>query len=402
MRDMNFLIIDSVYPRFLHRFYSQIQDYEIKPYQGLLQKQMDECLGMADFYISNLKKMDQESSIILANDPILQKKWQKENLAESLYGKNSQNSLFDFASQMGKKWCDSTGEWGNWVYRKIKVPFWFLCGGKTKDAWIFDTLLEQIKSYKPDVLYIHPIGLFNAGNLKEIKPFVKCIVGQHASPIPSNVPYSQYDLILSSLPNQVAFFRQQGVKSEYFRLAFEPSILDRLGHIDELYPACFVGGFSVHHHQSYQVFERVANEVPVEFWGYGGDELPCDSAIKRHYHGEAWGIGMYRILAQSKIALNRHINIAENYANNMRLFEATGVGTLLITDMKDNLNDLFEVGKEVVAYKNPEECVELVRYYLENEKERNDIALAGQQRTLAEHTYLHRMQELGDIISSIL
>jgi spore maturation protein CgeB len=82
----------------------------------------------------------------------------------------------------------------------------------------------------------------------------------------------------------------------------------------------------------------------------------------------------------------------------MRLYEATGVGTLLITDYKDNLHTLFEPGSEVIAYNSAEECVELVTYYLAHEEERQAIARAGQQRTLREHSYLHRMQELVNIV----
>ena len=33
---------------------------------------------------------------------------------------------------------------------------------------------------------------------------------------------------------------------------------------------------------------------------------------------------MYRVLARTRVAVNRHGDIAEGYANNMRLFEATG------------------------------------------------------------------------------
>ena len=40
---------------------------------------------------------------------------------------------------------------------------------------------------------------------------------------------------------------------------------------------------------------------------------------------------MYNILSRSKISFNRHINVAENNANNMRLYEATGMGSLLLT-----------------------------------------------------------------------
>jgi hypothetical protein len=48
------------------------------------------------------------------------------------------------------------------------------------------------------------------------------------------------------------------------------------------------------------------------------------------------------------VALNRHIAAAEGHANNMRLYEATGVGTCLLTDRGSNLGELFEVGREVI------------------------------------------------------
>ena len=50
---------------------------------------------------------------------------------------------------------------------------------------------------------------------------------------------------------------------------------------------------------------------------------------------------MYNILSRTKISFNRHINVAENNANNMRLYEATGMGSLLLTDKKDNLMKTF-------------------------------------------------------------
>ena len=75
------------------------------------------------------------------------------------------------------------------------------------------------------------------------------------------------------------------------------------------------------------------------------------------------------------------------YANNMRLFEATGMGALLITDLKDNIADLFEPGKEVVCYKSVDECIELIDYYSRHEAERAAIAAAGQRRTLQSHSY---------------
>ncbi len=76
----------------------------------------------------------------------------------------------------------------------------------------------------------------------------------------------------------------------------------------------------------------------------------------------------------------------------MRLFEAAGVGPVLITDWKHKLDERFEPSKEVVAYRSPEECAELIRHYLEHREERETIACAGQHRRLRDHTYYHRME----------
>ena len=107
---------------------------------------------------------------------------------------------------------------------------------------------------------------------------------------------------------------------------------------------------------------------------------------------------MYRILAESRVALNIHLDAAENFANNMRLYEATGCGAMLLTDYKDNLNELFTIGKEVIAYRGFEELWESLKYYANHNQECGEIARAGQERTFQEHTYFNRMKELIDII----
>jgi spore maturation protein CgeB len=86
----------------------------------------------------------------------------------------------------------------------------------------------------------------------------------------------------------------------------------------------------------------------------------------------------------------------------MRLYETTGVGALLLTDWKQNLHELFEPDAEVVTYRTPEECVEKIRYYLEHEDDRARIAQAGQARTLRDHTYRSRMEELVALVEKYL
>ena len=92
------------------------------------------------------------------------------------------------------------------------------------------------------------------------------------------------------------------------------------------------------------------------------------------------------------------LKLVQDLKIDMRLYEATGVGSLLITDRKDNLGEIFDVGKEVVAYSSPEEAAELIRYYIDHPDEADAIAKAGQARTLKDHTYKSRMKELMPIL----
>jgi spore maturation protein CgeB len=111
---------------------------------------------------------------------------------------------------------------------------------------------------------------------------------------------------------------------------------------------------------------------------------------------------MYRVLARSRIVVNRHIDVAEGHANNMRLYEATGSGALLLTDPGHNLGDLFEPGVEVIVYESADDLVAKLRHHRDHDDERRRVAAAGQARTLRDHTYERRMGELAGILESRL
>ncbi len=89
----------------------------------------------------------------------------------------------------------------------------------------------------------------------------------------------------------------------------------------------------------------------------GIEEVSENSPIRGCYRGQAWGREMFAIFRRSQIVINQHIGIAGDFANNMRLYEATGCGAALVTDRKANLQELFDVGSEVVDYGDPAECL---------------------------------------------
>lgn len=258
--------------------------------------------------------------------------------------------------------------------------------------------IEQLRRLRPDVVYLQDMSVASREFLEKIQPLTALIVGQIASPLPAQAFVEGFDIIISSFPHFVKRFRDMGVTSYYQPLAFYPSVLMCLGTSRRDVGVSFVGGISGVHGKGTQLLEYLASTTPIEFWGYGAASLPPASPVRARHHGEVWGREMFHTLARSAITINRHIDVAENFANNMRLFEATGCGTLLITDYKDNLNELYDIGKEVVAYRSPEECATLTKYYIEHPDEAQQIAKAGQARTLRDHTYEKRMKHTAELM----
>jgi len=126
------------------------------------------------------------------------------------------------------------------------------------------------------------------------------------------------------------------------------------------------------------------------------NDLP--DALLRHSARAVFGLDMYAAIAASHIVLNVHADSSPRYASNMRLFEVTGAGSLLLTDWRENLPELFDPGTEVVFYKSAEECIAKITWLMEHEKERAQIAAAGRARCLRDHSFEARAAELDEII----
>ncbi len=393
---MRFLVLNTDYSEFISWLYTRNPGLEKKPYDEQMRVRMDSLFGVADFYTSNLRSLGYEAWDVHSNNEFMQKAWARDHavpIDESTSIDLRARALLEHAGRLAAR-----------TPIRFLKPFLspMVRSLNGRPAWSYEILASQIEHYRPDVLLNQAIDGLSGRFLKEMKPHVGLLVGQVASPLPQGDDFGCYDLIISSLTNFVDYFRRIGISAELHQFGFEPAILSRLGGQEKKYAVSFVGSLSLHHESRIRWLEYLCKCMEIEVWGYGVEALPADSWIRRRYKGGAWGIEMYQILHQSKITLNHHIGVAGPYANNMRLFEAAGVGSLLVTDWKVNLNHLFQVGKEVAAYRNPEECVELIRHYLDHDEERKRVARAGQECAIREHSYGTRMEELVEIVRKYL
>jgi spore maturation protein CgeB len=347
---MRIFIVDTMYPGFLAEHYRDRPSLAAESYEAQWRSLMDRFFGTADSYSHFLGALGHESHEFVINCAPLQKGWAKDH----------------------------------------SIPPW-----RRRRA---DLVLAQAADFEPDVVYVQDLTALSDEMLLQLGRG-RLLAGQIASAAPPAERLRRFDLIVTSFPHFVERFRALGVQSEYLKIGFDPRVLEHLGAAERSNRAVFVGSLSrAQHEHGNALLEQAAQRVPIDFWGRGADDWPAASPIRERYHGEAWGLDMLKALAGSTIALNRHIDVAEGHANNMRLYEATGVGSLLITDEGSNLAELFEPGREVVTYADADGLAERISYFLEHEDEAASIARAGQQRTLAEHSYESRMRELAAIL----
>jgi spore maturation protein CgeB len=370
---MRIVLVDTYYKRFLTKHYADHPSLDSESYETQWKSLIGARFGTSDFYSKHLNDLGCEAYDLIANCAPLQSAWLKENGLDS--------SNLNFAVP----------------HRFYRLPM--IGGALAALPGFIDVVAKQVRSLKPDVLYCHDLSFFPKSALKELRRHARLIVGQIAYHLPPRSFVQGYDLILTSFPHFVPRIAASGVSSEYFRLGFDPRVASVFADVSRDIDVSFVGALGRSHRNAIPLLERLARETPIRIFGYGAEDLPANSPILQRYEKEVWGLEMYGVLARSKITINRHIGIAQNYANNMRLYEATGMGALLLTDNKDNLRDLFEPGLEVVTYSSPGDAVEKINNLLRHPAELAEIAAAGMARTLREHTYQARMKELLDILS---
>ena len=354
-----FLFLNTYYPEFLDNLYASDPSLAGMDYESQHRKLFATGFGVSDAYSHGLELLGCSVHDVVVNADHLQAQWADE------HGVSPRGNIHD-------------------VRREI--------------------VAAQIDHFRPEVLYVFEWCPVGDAFLADIKSKVRMLAGQIASPLPDNRSFAAYDLMISSWPPLVDHFRSTGTSAELLKLAFDARMLDRIELRDPVYDVTFVGGFAPSHTHRVKWLERLLKEVDVDVFGYGRDQLPAASSIHDHHRGEVWGTRMYEVIQRSRITLNCHAGIdirggvSRNFANNMRLYEATGVGSCLITESRHNLYEILKPMGEVLTYENEDECLERIRYYLANDKERESLARAGQQRTLKDHTYPKRMAELLEVI----
>ena len=392
---MRILILNADYPRFLTQHYQSQPGLQDASYVVQMAARNASLFGLANFYSTNFAALGHTAAEIHVNNSWLQLAWARE------HGMPIEAPEATFERRALPGWIERAVT----PLKPMLRPLARKVGLSPKlDAQATEILIAQIEDFRPDLIFnqdVFRVDTRLARRIKDIgsKPFLMGHVGIEP---PRGQDWTVYDLMLSQLPRLVQLFRNAGARAELSHLAFEPAILDALpDRPAQDIEVSFVGSVSVDHQQRIAVLEAVARTYDLKIWGSHPHALPASSPLHRCLQGEVWGTDMYQVLQRSRITLNSHIDLAGQEAGNMRLFEATGVGTFLLTDFKDNLHTLFKPDSEVAVWRSVDDCLTAISRYLGDDHCRDEIARAGQARTFAHHTYRHRAIEILNLVDKM-
>jgi len=82
----------------------------------------------------------------------------------------------------------------------------------------------------------------------------------------------------------------------------------------------------------------------------------------------------------------------------LRDFEGPMSGAFYMVGYQEELDEYYELGKEIVCYDDRDELLDKVRYYLEHEQQADRIRRAGLARARRDHTWENRFRQLFEVI----
>jgi spore maturation protein CgeB len=133
--------------------------------------------------------------------------------------------------------------------------------------------------------------------------------------------------------------------------------------------------------RSSQVKEIKANGIDIKCFGHGWDS------------GAISDDEMYKIMRESFISVN-FANCRGGNQIKARTFEIPGSGGFLLTEYTPGLEMFYEIGKEIDVFHDTKELVEKINFYLRNPELRDAIAIKGFERTIRDHSYEKRVEDI--------
>lgn len=110
--------------------------------------------------------------------------------------------------------------------------------------------------------------------------------------------------------------------------------------------------------------------------------------------------GYIPLYQRAKLGFNVH-NRGKFTVGSYRLFELPANGVMQLSDGDEYLGSFFDEANEIVGYKDADDLIDKIRFYLANDAERTRIAGNAYRRVMRDYRIEHLLHRAADIIREV-
>lgn len=254
-------------------------------------------------------------------------------------------------------------------------------------------IIDDINYFKPDCIILNSGGLtmedeaFYYAKKKGVKVIGISLSDPDVYPYNGQLYADKYDLFYTN--SKYAYINQYDRKRVNINLLpFAASTQHHyyMPKVKKIYDIVVIGHARK---ERLEIVEKLSKYFKVGTFGHGwGNSL-----------GEVHGVEHVAAINSGKMYLSFSKTIAGFNNVKVGLFEAMACNQVVITEYMDELNDYFEINKEILCYRDEAELIKTIAYYISHDEERERIRANAYRHFLSSHTYTKRWEQvMKDII----
>lgn len=204
----------------------------------------------------------------------------------------------------------------------------------------------------------------------------------------------QYDIVISSSQKFCKENKKYNSNIYYLPQFTNTKRFFPSNNTDFINKILFVG--NAHHGMRISVQYALKNNLPLSIYGANWTHLIDNNIIKGKYLDNT---NLYKYYSNADIVLNDHMQtMKDNGSISNRIYDVTACKGFIISDYMPEIEKIY--GDAIPMYKNEEEFVRLINYYLEHPNERRAKAEKAYKITIAKYTNEYFAKELKNIIDN--
>lgn len=354
---MRVMQVANFYSGYLEDLYTRHPELAYAPYHDQMERLIDDGFSGAHIHVRELRRMGCETLLAVPNNTPAQWRWLSEH------------------------------------------------GDITRARTPHAILAQQVAWFRPEVLYVLDCVSFDSAFMRSLPYRPRVIVGWRGFPVDPGVDWSAFDLILTSFDALLAEAPRHGARGvARFYPGFSSAEAEALPPRQCVWDVVFSGQVTARHSARVAILKQVIE------WHHRhrpalklGLFMPTTLDLLDHPNqGAVWARRMHHTLRRSRLVLNIDVDSFDCQPPNMRLIEATGCGTCLLTPHHHEMPRFFEPGREVVTFRSGADLLDKLAHYLDDAPAREAIAAAGQKRCLTHHNLRDRARWLAGLFLEAL